>query len=153
VVILATISWYSAGPIITLNGRIIATDYVDILGNQVRPTVQMLFPKNTPVFQHECSPTHTARSVQFWFEQHGAALHHLPWTAQSPDLHIIELLWSVLESRVRSRLPPPSSVKQLEDVLHKERYSSPLETVQNLCESTAIRTQDALLANGGPTPY
>ena len=33
----AATSWYSAGPIITLNGQIEASDYVDILGNQVRP--------------------------------------------------------------------------------------------------------------------
>jgi hypothetical protein len=61
-VILATISWYSAGPIITLNGRIIASDYVDILGNQVRPTVQMLLPKNTPVFNMNIRP-HTQPEV------------------------------------------------------------------------------------------
>ena len=60
-------------------------------------------------------------TVQSWFELHEDALQHLPWTAQSPDLHIIEPLWSVLESRVRSGLPPPSSLKQPEDVLHKER--------------------------------
>ena len=30
----AAISWCSAGPIITRNGRITDSDYVDILGNQ-----------------------------------------------------------------------------------------------------------------------
>jgi hypothetical protein len=33
VMIWAAISWYSAGPIITLNGQIITSDYMDILGN------------------------------------------------------------------------------------------------------------------------
>ena len=31
----AAISWYSTGPIITLNGQNTASDYVNILGNQV----------------------------------------------------------------------------------------------------------------------
>jgi len=47
----AAISWYCAGPIITLNGRITASDYMDILGNQAHATVQMMFPDNDAVFQ------------------------------------------------------------------------------------------------------
>jgi hypothetical protein len=33
---------------------------------------------------------------------------------------------------VRSRFPPPSSLKQPEDVLHEEWYSIPLEAIQNI---------------------
>jgi hypothetical protein len=33
---------YSVGPIITLHGRITAREYVDRLGNQVHPIIQML---------------------------------------------------------------------------------------------------------------
>ena len=93
-----------------------------------------------------------ARNVQFWFQEHGDALQHLPWPAQSPDLNIIEPLWSVLDSRVRSRFPPQSSLKQLEDVLQEEWYSIPLGTIQNLRETIPIMIQTALQANGGPTP-
>jgi len=59
VTIWAAISWYSAGPIITLKGRLITSDYVDILGNQVHPMFQMLFPNREAIFQAS-----TARSVQ-----------------------------------------------------------------------------------------
>ena len=50
VTIWAATSWYSAGPIITLNGQIAASDYVEILGNQVRPVVQMSLPNSDAVF-------------------------------------------------------------------------------------------------------
>ena len=95
VIIWATISRYSAGPITTLNGRIIASDYVDILGNQLHPMVHKLFPKNDAVFHYDNLPIHTARSFQFWFEEHEDTLQHLPWSLQSPDLNISEPLWSV----------------------------------------------------------
>jgi hypothetical protein len=49
----AALSWYAAGPIITLNGQITAGDYMLILGNDV-------------VFQDDNSPIHTAISVQSW---------------------------------------------------------------------------------------
>ena len=111
---------YSAGPVLTLNGRITASDYVDILGSLVHPVVHVLFPNNDAVFQDD------------------------NW----PNLNIIELLWSVLESRVRSRFPP-SSLKQPEE----EWYTILLETVQNLRESISRRIQAVLQANGGPTPY
>jgi hypothetical protein len=52
-----------------------------------------------------------------------------------------------------STVPPPSSLKQLEDVLHDRRYSIALETVQNLRESIPRRTQAVLQAYGGRTPY
>ena len=134
-IIWAAISWYSAGPIITLNGQIAASDYVDILGYQVRLVVQMFLPNNDAIFQDDIPLMHTARSVQSWFEEHEDALQHLLWPAQSPHLNIIEPLWSVSESRVRSRFPPPTSLKRLEDVLLEEGYNIPLQTIQNLVNS------------------
>jgi len=38
--------WYSAG----LNGQITASDYMDILDNQVHPMVQMLLLNNDVIF-------------------------------------------------------------------------------------------------------
>jgi hypothetical protein len=86
VVVWATISWYCAGPLITVHGRITASDCMDILSNQVHPMVWM-FTNNDAVF---FSPILTARSFQSWFEKHEEALQHLIWPAQSPDLNIIE---------------------------------------------------------------
>ena len=79
---------YFAGPVLTLNGRITTSDYVDILGSKVHRMVQMLFPISDAVFQDDDLPIHTARSVQSWFEEQVDALQHLPWPAQLPDLHL-----------------------------------------------------------------
>jgi hypothetical protein len=68
-------------------------------------------------------PIHTA-------EEHERELH-VPWSAQSPHLNIAEPLWSLLEARVRKRFPPPTSLKQHEDILQEEWYKTPLATVQN----------------------
>jgi hypothetical protein len=57
------ISWYSAGPIFIVNGRNTASGYMDIVGNQVHPIVQIFFSNNDAVFQDDISPMLTVRSV------------------------------------------------------------------------------------------
>ena len=61
VIIWTAISWNSAGPLITLNA---ASDYVDILGDQVHRMVQM-FRKNNTIFQDDNSRIHTNRKFSF----------------------------------------------------------------------------------------
>jgi hypothetical protein len=113
--------------------------------------IQTLFPNNNAVFQDYNAPIHTAGTVQSRFEEHEGELQHLPWPTQSPALNINEPLWSVLETRMSN--PPPTSLKQLENVLREERYKIPLETVQNLYESIPRRTALVLKAKGGLIPY
>jgi len=55
----ASISCYSPGPVTTLNDQITASENVNILGRQLHPVVQMLFPNNDAVFQDDSPPTHT----------------------------------------------------------------------------------------------
>jgi len=93
------------------DGRITASYCVDILGNQVHPMVHMMFRNSDLIFQDDNSPIHIARTVKSWFEEHEDALQHVPWPAQLPVLYITESLWSVWESKVRNRFPPPSSLK------------------------------------------
>jgi hypothetical protein len=111
--------WYCVGPIITFHGRITAREYVDRLGNQVHPMIPTLFPNDT-VFQDDSAPIHTAGTVQLWFEEHEGELQRLPWPAKLPDLNITEPLWTVLETRARNGLQPPTPLKQHEGVLQEE---------------------------------
>jgi transposase len=96
-----------------------AREYVDRLGNQVHIIIQKVFPKNDDVLKDDNAPIHTNGSVQSWFEEHEDELQRLPWPPQSTDLNITETLWSVLETRVRNRFPPPTSLKQLGDALQE----------------------------------
>jgi hypothetical protein len=57
-----------------------------------------------------------------------------------------------LKARAKNRFPPPTSLKQLENV-QEEWYKIPLETVQNLYESIPRSSAIVLKAKGGPMPY
>ena len=130
-----------------------AKAYEAILGDQVLPMAHTLFPDGDGIYQDDLAPCHAAKTVQSWFEEHDQELSHPPWAPQSPDLNIIEPLWSVLERRVRSHYPPPSSLKELEHVLEEEWYNIPHTTIQELYTSIPRRIQAVLDAKGGPTPY
>jgi hypothetical protein len=58
-----------------------------------------------------------------------------------------------LETRIRNKLAPPTSLKELEDVIQEEWYKISLETVRNLYKSIPRSIADALMAKCGPTPY
>jgi hypothetical protein len=74
--------------------------------------IQMLFPNNDVTFHDDNAPIHTAGTVQSWFEENEGELQLLPWPAQSPDLNITESLWSVLDTRVRNRIPPSFNISK-----------------------------------------
>jgi hypothetical protein len=120
---------YSVGPIISLHDRITAREYVDRLGNQVRPMIQMLLPNMDALLQSGKVLIHITGTVESWFEEHEGKLQHRPWPAQLPNLNITGPLWSVLETTVRNRFPSPISLKQLADVLQEEWYKISLQTV------------------------
>ncbi|GFV28850.1 transposable element Tcb1 transposase [Trichonephila clavipes] len=86
----------------------------------VHPFVQTSFPGESPFYQDDNAPIHTAKIVQEWFAEHEVEVGHLYWPPQSPDLNIIEHLWGYLESKLRARFPPPSTISALETALHEE---------------------------------
>jgi hypothetical protein len=108
--------------------------------------IQTLFPNNDAVFRNDNAPIHTAGTVQSWLQEHEGELVTSSLAITSPDLNIIEPLWSVLETSVRNRFPPAKSLKRPEDVLHEESYKIPLETVRYLEESIPKGTADVFKA-------
>jgi hypothetical protein len=54
---------------------------------------------------------------------------------------------------MKNRFPPPTSLKLLEDDIQEVWYKIPLETVQNLLESTPRNIAAVLKTKGCPTPH
>ncbi|GFV79222.1 DDE_3 domain-containing protein [Trichonephila clavipes] len=62
----AKVSWFSAGPILTLKETITGEKYREIFANQIHPMMQSLFPVSDGVFQDDNAPIHATGLVQLW---------------------------------------------------------------------------------------
>lgn len=67
VMVWAATLWFSVSPMITLQGHITATNYVNILTDQFNPMVQCLFPNIDDVFQDDEALVLTGHIIQDWF--------------------------------------------------------------------------------------
>lgn len=79
----------------------------------------------------------------------------LPWPAKSPDLSIIENLWTILKRRV-GNLPPSVKRQGLWDKVREAWESMQLdhdEILQPLFDSIPKRLDAVIAAEGGSTKY
>ena len=88
--------------------------------------------------------------VKNWYEEHESELEHMDLT---PDLDIIEHLWRFFEQQVRNRYPPPSCLKELEQVLMEKWPKITLDEVRKLYDSIPWRIEAVQKAEGEPIPY
>jgi hypothetical protein len=119
-----------------------ASDYMDMLGDPVLATVQMLLDNDAILYFKMIVCPYTQPEV-FSLHLRRMNMHSLSFPASTVTRFkycIIKSLWSVLESMVRS-IFPPSSLRVLQNVLHEEWCSIPLETVQNVDEAIPGRIQ------------
>ncbi|GFX02893.1 transposable element Tcb1 transposase [Trichonephila clavipes] len=150
---MGAISWRGLGPLVTLHGKVKAAHYVNILRDQGHPFVQTSFPENAHFIKTTTLLSTLLKSCKNGLQSMRGKSGHLDWPPQSPDLNIIEHLWGYLESKLRARFPPPSTISTLEAALHEEWLHIPLQVVHDLYASIPRRIQSVIQSKGGPTPY
>jgi len=102
------------------------------------------------VFVQDNAPCHKSKSTMKYLEKKNICLLS-DWPPQSPDINIIENLWSILKSKVDKR--SPKSTSELLKAIEEELYSIPDSVIINLYDSISRRLQSVLNSNGADTKY
>ena len=125
--------------------------YVDILQNQMRPSMQDLFGDQHAVFMHDNDPKHTANLTKEWLNTNQYVV--LTWPAQSPDLNPIENLWAILKQKRHDVDLRPSNEQQLWQVCREAWDLITPADCRKLVQSMPARIKAVIKAKGGATKY
>ena len=98
----AGISWVGATPIVSFDGKMNATGYIQVLEKGLIP-----FMANTirdPRFMQDNDPKHTSKRVGVWLKNQQVNWWKTP--PESPDLNPIENLWHEMKEYIRREIKP-----------------------------------------------
>uniref|UniRef100_A0A0K8UIS9 Transposable element Tcb2 transposase n=1 Tax=Bactrocera latifrons TaxID=174628 RepID=A0A0K8UIS9_BACLA len=124
-------------------------DYLNILKNNVAPSVEKLGLSENWIFQQDNDPKQKSKIVSEWLlYRTPKTLDHPP---QSPDLNPIEHLWEHFDRKIRQR--SISSKDDLKQALTEEWSKISPEVTKNLTESMPRRLTEVLKSKGKQTKY
>ena len=137
------------GSLVKIDGIMNSNKYIEILQENIQPSVKKLGLGRRFRFQQDNDPKHCAKITKKWFEQNRICV--LDWLRQSPDLNPIEHLWRDLKIAVHKR--SPSDLKELEQFCKEEWAKLPVGRCRKLVEGYPRRLQAVIAAKGSSTKY
>ena len=98
------------------------------------------------MFQDDNAPIHRARIVKEYMEE--TDLHDMEWTAQSPDLNIIENVWHKIKHELQKHVQNITSRQLLETAIRNIWTEIPIYYIQDLYKSIPKHPQQVIKAKG-----
>ncbi|KAL1497932.1 hypothetical protein ABEB36_008812 [Hypothenemus hampei] len=123
--------------------------YLEILKGNVKQSAQKLEIEETFYFYQDNDPKHKAQKVRSWLLYNCPKVIETP--PQSPDLNVIENLWSQLKVAIRNHTI--SNKEQLKTVLMEEWAKITPEYCEKLVQSMPNRLKEVIRNKGFPTKY
>ena len=135
-------------PLIRIEGKVTAEAYQTMLTtSQIFDKLNQRFGAGAFVFQQDGARPHTAASTRRFLDQHVLTLpQELHWPPSSPDLSVIENLWSVLKYRINYEVVRDGDSLYQEAVRVWEEI--PLEMINNCLNDFEPRLQACAALQG-----
>lgn len=125
--------------------RVNSLEYQNVLSSGLLP-----FYESTNIFQQDRAPCHSSASTLSFLEDNGICLM-ADWPAQSPDLNIIEPLWSQLKLQVSKK--KSANTDELWKNCQEVWAAIPSSHVTKLYQGIRRRLREVILKKGSSTSY
>ena len=146
----AAIGYYGRTELAFLSGRQNSQNYKETLEMYFLPFAERIGGNDWILQQDNCT-IHVSKQMKEWFAAENIKV--LDWPSVSPDLNIIENMWSELSRRVYSNGRQFSTIKELKSILIEEWESIPEEYIRNLFNSMDNRLFEVIERNGNKNHY
>ena len=146
----AGVSWRGKTELAFISNKIDAVHYCSMLDRVYQPYVEKHYPKGG-IFQQDGAPAHTAVYTRDYFMMEDMLV--IDWPPKSPDINIIENVWSILARRVYQGGRVFDDVSDLKECLLYEWDKLTIHEIRNLIESVPRRIVELIVKRGGETKY
>ena len=111
---------------------------------------RLVAPSSCKMGRHVTQPRKCSNQ---WFDDH-PWVTLLSWAPQSPDMNIIENLWTLLKQEV-AKLPAATNREELKERILSawKNLGRRRDALKNLCDSMPRRVSALVQTRGGPTKY
>ena len=127
---------------VIFDGRLNSIKYIDILETYLPTAFQRYPPVQLPkiLYQHDNARPHVSTMTKSYLKR--KRIKQIIWPANSPDMDIIENIWSIIDNRLlKSTI---NNVDELINALQTTWIDISKETVLNLFESFPERVRKVI---------
>ncbi|KAI1006966.1 hypothetical protein K3495_g1256 [Podosphaera aphanis] len=155
VMIWGWMSWFGAGGMSRVVGRMNSEQLIGFLNTFLVPTVDEIASKlffnarNNVVFQQDNDAKHTSRATKNWLATTG--INTMKWPSKWPDLNPIEHLWCLVKHRLGEYPKTPKSMHELMERVDDVGKNIHEDSCRTLIESMPSRVLAVKKAKGGHT--
>lgn len=136
-------------------GSLNAQSYIDILSTELLPAVNKALGEQAQwTFQQDGAGFHTAKLTKRFFKKKNISV--LDWPARSPDLNLIENVWSKIDAEL-DKLPMAKDKNELQhqiaQIIHDLNKRKNRKYFLNLYNSMPKRIEEVIQSGGLPTRH
>ncbi|CAM4805166.1 unnamed protein product [Rotaria magnacalcarata] len=140
------ITYNDLGPLVFFNGRLNSDKYIEILENNLPNVFENFSSEQSKknLYQQDNARPHTSAKTSKYFKKKHIKL--IPWSARSPDLNIIENIWSIVDQKLLKC--SISNMGQLEEALKTVWAEISKDVTRKLFQSIPTRLRQVINNKG-----